>query len=324
MTRIHATGAITLVALLSILAALPASAQTAPAAGGGRPTIPAWVFKPKAAPYEGPNRPVWHVADIIGAHKGKPDWSQTVVKDRWFENQYVSMGPGKKTRTSFQADTLSWFVVHSGEIRVSIKGQDPFVASKDFIVQIPMRTPYSLETVSQTPSVRLEVRTADAAIVYPIADNPEPPPVPPGFEAVRVNVGAPGQSAAASVKTALDFDKDMVANPVPRAPGGGNTFFVRDSRGFAVPIRSAPTTVAATDIGHFHTGLAEFWYVLEGDMDVRIEGIKDLVHAHQGDIVYAPMGRYHRTIMVGAPMSTRLAMGSVTDSGASFTPYEGQ
>jgi len=35
------------------------------------------------------------------------------------------------------------------------------------------------------------------------------------------------------------------------------------------------------------------------------------------------MGRYHRTNMVGAPMSTRLAMGSVTDSGASFTPYAG-
>jgi len=312
-----------LASILAILTASPVAAQTAPSAGGGRPTIPAWVFKPKAAPYEGPNRPVWHVADILAAHKGKADWSQTVVKDRWFENQYVSMGPGKKTRTSFQADTLSWFVVHSGEIRVSIKGQEPFVATRDFIVQIPMRTPYSLETVSQTPSVRLEVRTADAAVIYPLADNPEPPAAPPGFEAVRVNVSTPGQSAATPVKFALDFDKDMVANPPPRAPGAGNTFFVRDARGFAVPIRSAPTAIATTDIGHFHTGLAEFWYVLEGDMDIRIEGLKDLVHAHQGDIVYAPMGRYHRTIMVGAPMSTRLAMGSVTNSGASFTPYDG-
>ena len=55
-------------------------------------------------------------------------------------------------------------------------------------------------------------------------------------------------------------------------------------------------------------------------MNVRIEGVKGVVEAHDGDIVYAPMGRYHRTMMVGAPFSTRLAMGSVIDSGASFTP----
>jgi len=315
-----------LAALIAALSAQPVAAQAPTPAqapgGGGRPTIPAWVFKPKQAPYVAPNRPVWHIDDLLAVHKGKADWAQTVVKDRWFENQYVSMGPGKKTPVSFQADTLIWFVVQSGQIRFTIKGQEPFVAGPDFIVQIPMRTPYSLETVGDAPSVRLEVRTADAATVYPLADNPTPPPAPPGYEAVRVNVGAPAPSAAAQVKTALDFDKEVVANPTPR-PAGGANFFVRDAHGFAVPIRSAPTNVAANDIGHFHTGLAEFWYVLEGDMDVRIEGVADLVHAHKGDIVYAPMGRYHRTIMVGAPMSTRLAMGSVTDSGASFTPYAG-
>jgi hypothetical protein len=58
-------------------------------------------------------------------------------------------------------------------------------------------------------------------------------------------------------------------------------------------------------------------------MDVRIEGLPDLVKAHQGDLVYAPMGRYHRTIMVGSPKSTRLAMGGVTDSGAAFMPETG-
>ena len=326
MTPRSARRGLALAALAAALLARPAPAQ-APAAAApanaARPTIPAWVFKPKQAPYAGPNRPVWRIADILAAHKGQADWAQTVVKDRWFENQYISMGPGKKTPVSFQADTLIWFVVQSGQIRFTIKGQAPFVAGQDFIVQIPMRTPYSLETVGDTPSVRLEVRTADAATVYPLADNPTPPPAPPGYQAVKVRVGTPGNSAAATVKTALDFDTEVVANPAPPRPagGGGNNFFVRDAHGFAVPIRSAPTTVAADDIGHFHTGLAEFWYVLEGDMDVRIEGVPDLVHAHKGDVVYAPMGRYHRTIMVGAPMSTRLAMGSVTDSGASFTPY---
>src|SRR6516225_833129 len=117
----------------------------------------AWVFKPKAAPYVEPNRPVWHVTDILAAHKGQANWAQPVVKDQWFDVQYISMRPGEKTPTSYQADTVIWFVVYSGQIRFTVKGHDPFVASKDFLVQLPMRTPYSMETVGDAPSVRLEV-----------------------------------------------------------------------------------------------------------------------------------------------------------------------
>jgi mannose-6-phosphate isomerase-like protein (cupin superfamily) len=305
-TLCAASGALVFMTMLAGMA--QAQAPAAAPAGNGRPTITAWVFKPRDAPYAAPNKPVWHVAE-----------------DRWFNIAYVSMGPGKKTPVSFEADTLSWLVVYSGQVRVSIKGQEPFVAGKDFIVQIPMRTPYSLETVGDAPSVRFEVHDADAATVYPVADNPTAPKAPPGFEAVKVNVGTPGAAAAGGpAKLALDYDKDVINSTAPRpAGGGGANFFVRDSKGFAVPIRSAPAKVAADDVGHWHSGLAEFWYVLEGDMDTRIEGIPDLVHGHQGDVVYAPMGRYHRTIMVGAPMSTRLAMGGVTDSGASFTAYKG-
>ena len=308
-------------------AVLPAQAQ-APArpAGNGRESITAWVFKPKQSPFTGPNKPVWHIADILAQHRGQADWVQPVVRDQWFAIDYVSMGPGERVATSFQADTLIWFVVKSGQIRFTVKGQDPFVATKDFVVQIPARTPYSMETVGAEPSVRLTVRTADAATVYPVADNPTAPTPPPGYDAVKINYTAPGSAIAGpSVKTALDFDKEFVAAPPrPAGAGGGNNFFVRDAHGFAVPIRSAPSPVGPDDIGHWHTGLAEFWYVLEGDMDVRIEGVPDLVHGHYGDLVYAPMGRFHRTIMVGAPFSTRLAMGSVTDSGASFTAYKGE
>lgn len=321
----------TLLSAIAVLAPLTlAQGQSGPnpspppaASGGQRQVIPAWVFRPKQMPYVAPNRPVWHIADILAAHRGQANWVQPVVRDQWFAVDYVSMGPGKTVPTSFQADTLIWFVVKSGQIRFTVAGQDPFVATKDFIVQIPARTPYSMETVGGEPSIRLAVRTADAATVYPIAENPVPPPPPLGFEAVKVKFTAPGSAAKSQIKTMLDFDEEMVNKPAPaRGGGGGNNFFVRDAHGFAVPIRSAPASVAADDIGHFHTGVAEFWYVLEGDMDVRIEGQKDLVHGHYGDLIYAPVGRYHRTIMTGPPMSTRLAMGSVTDSGASFTPYE--
>jgi mannose-6-phosphate isomerase-like protein (cupin superfamily) len=266
-------------------------------------TTLAWTFKPKVAAYIAPNKPVWHITDIVASHKGQANWTQSAVKDQWFHVQYISMAPGEKTRTSYQADTVVWFVVYSGQLRFMIQGHDPFIATKDFLVQVPMRTPYSMETVGDTPAVRLEVNVAGSSQVFPVDTNPTPPMAPPGYEAVKIGARSPASTADKPAPVYLDYDKDVINNPNPPSRIG---FFVRDSNGFAVPIRSAPTPIPPdTDIGHFHTGLAEFWYVLEGDMDVRIEGLPDLVKAHQGDLVYSPMG-------------TRLAMGSIIDSGASF------
>ena len=322
--RLGSLSALGMTATMCIFMQTAAAQNPEPGAHGVEPaqkTQTAWVFKPKVSPYVEPNRPVWHIADMLTAHKGQANWTQPVVKDQWFNVQYISMGPGEKTRTSYQADTVIWFVVYSGEIRFTIQGHDPFVATKDFLVQVPMRTPYSMETVGETPSVRLEVRVADGSTVFPVADNPTPPTAPPGYETVKVQVHTPAATASESAPIYLDYDKDVINNPNPPQRVG---FFVRDANGFAVPIRNAATPIPpASDVGHFHTGLAEFWYVLEGDMDVRIEGLPDLVTAHQGDLVYAPMGRYHRTIMVGSPKSTRLAMGGVTDSGAAFMPETG-
>jgi len=276
-------GAVALAALVAG-STLQADAQSSPPAKAKPPAqpdrtpIPVWVFKPKSSPYVAPNKPVWHIADILAAHKGRTDWSQQVIKDRWFNVSYVSMGPDKKTPVSFEADDVIWFVVKSGQIRFTVKGHDPFVATKDFIVQIPMRTPYSMETVGNAPSVRLQVRTAGDAPVFPVADNPSPPAAPAGFETVKVTYRAPNTPPNPSQKLALDYDKDVEQNPNPPEHHGPN-FFVQSARAFAVPIRSAPAPVAADDVGHFHTGLAEFWYVLEGDMDTRIEG-QGVVHAH--------------------------------------------
>jgi mannose-6-phosphate isomerase-like protein (cupin superfamily) len=322
--RLGSLSALGVTAAMCIFMPTAVAQNPQPGSHGAEPaqtTQTAWVFKPKASPYIEPNRPVWHIADILAAHKGGADWTQPVVKDQWFSVQYISMGPGQKSPTSYQADTVIWFVVYSGEIRFTIQGHDPLVATKDFLVQVPMRTPYSMETVGETPSVRLEVRVADNSPVFPVADNPTPPTAPPGYETVKVEVHTPAPTASESAPIYLDYDKDVINNPNPPQRAG---FFVRDANGFAVPIRNAATPIPpAGDVGHFHTGLAEFWYVLEGDMDVRIEGLPDLVKAHQGDLVYAPMGRYHRTIMVGSPKSTRLAMGGVTDSGAAFMPETG-
>ena len=79
---------------------------------------------------------------------------------RDFIGQYISMGPGQKTKTMFYADDRIYWVVESGTMRVAIDGQEPFSASKGFLVQVPYRIPYSMETVADAPSMRFEVRAA--------------------------------------------------------------------------------------------------------------------------------------------------------------------
>ena len=72
------------------------------------------------------------------------------------------MGPGKKTPRRMNADTREWWVVQAGQIRFTIDGVEPFVASKGFLVQVPYRTMYTMETLGNEPSLRFEVNIARA------------------------------------------------------------------------------------------------------------------------------------------------------------------
>src|SRR5215472_14947678 len=89
--------------------------------------------------WEAPNRPIWKLAELLAAHEGQPNWSQTVVNDSTLHADYISMGPGVKTPRVFHPDTRAWWVVQDGEIRFNIDGQEPFVAKKGFLVQVPYR-----------------------------------------------------------------------------------------------------------------------------------------------------------------------------------------
>jgi len=66
-----------------------------------------------------------------------------------------------------------WWV-YSGQMKVSIQGQEPFIAGKDFLVQVPYRVPYSMETLGHEPSVRFEVRAAGAVPNYVAGETPTP------------------------------------------------------------------------------------------------------------------------------------------------------
>ena len=136
--------------------------------------LTAWAPQPvKLAPYTAPNQPLKKFADILARHRGKNDWSETEVLTRDFIGQYISMGPGKKTKTLFWADDRVYWVVVSGQMRVTIDGVEPFVASKGFLVQVPYRVPYSMETVGDAPALRFEVPPAGETPSYPISETPD-------------------------------------------------------------------------------------------------------------------------------------------------------
>ena len=167
--------AFVITALLPVLASAQTPQQATQPAAGDKTTL-AWAAKPaKLMPYTPPNRLVYRLADILAAHKGKQSWAQSVVLSRDFIGQWISMAPGEKTKTVFYADDRVFWEVQSGQMRVTIQGQDPFVATKGFLVQVPQRVRYSMETIGDGPSLRFEVTHAGIRPSYP-ADEGQPKP----------------------------------------------------------------------------------------------------------------------------------------------------
>jgi len=274
--------------------AIAATAQNA------RPApLHAWAPQPlKPAPYLDGNKPLKKIADILARHAGKGDWAETEVLTRDFIGQYISLGPGQKTKTQFWADDRVYWWVQSGQMKVSIEGQEPFVATRGFLVQVPYRVPYSMETVGSEPAIRFEVRAAKAIPNYPISETPTPVK---GWKFVDAQYSGRGKYDDAN-KPYLDFQKEIVEG------GGKGGGFVKDDHTWANVIRSAAVpTPPDNQWGHFHENFAEFWVVMEGREEFLIEG-EPLIKADLGDIVFAPEERWHRALAGGSGMGTRLAI----------------
>jgi mannose-6-phosphate isomerase-like protein (cupin superfamily) len=299
--------AVSVLALLMV--SLPASAQNTapvtpstspadPAGGARRPPVYKYALAPKPAtliPWVSPNRPHWKLPEILAAHAGQKSWTQPLIRDNAYNADYIQMAPGEKTRTTLYADTDTFWIVQSGQMRIDIDGQMPFVASKGFAVWVPYRTPFSMQTVGDAPSLRYEVTHAGATPLYATT---ETPPAVKGMKYVRaVYAGAPG-AYPDGAKPYLDFNKEVI---------DGNTRpgrFIPDGsfiRGMSVP---APPP---DDQGHFHIDYNEFWFIMEGKMTYQIEGVP-MFTADQGDVVYSPHGHFHRTSFAGGGMATRLAI----------------
>jgi mannose-6-phosphate isomerase-like protein (cupin superfamily) len=279
--------------------------------GGGRQLV--WAPKAiKPGGWTGVHKPHTKLSEVLAKHKGQADWVESIVDDETLHGDYISMAPGKKTPKRMNADTREWWIVQDGQIRFVIDGQEPFVASKGYLVQVPYRTMYTMETVGDKPSLRFEVNIARATKMYSLDEKPAMAPAGTAFQQVSI----PGKGAyAEGNKPWVDF------NAV--AAGTDNTRrFVHDDRAVANIIlgRGIPPP-PLTDKGHFHEESSEFWFILLGKIRYNIEGLS-VFEADQGDIVYVPKQRWHLASFGGDGPSCRLAMNGYVDLGHSYEPVE--
>ena len=265
-----------------------------------------WSPKPvPMTPWKAPNKPIWRLSEIMTAHKGKTDWVQPVVRNYDYHADYISMGAGQKTQPQFWADDRVFWYVASGQVRFHIQGQEPFVASKGFLVQVPYRNVYWMETVGDEPSVRFEVVRNNRTPLYP-ATQGETGAAPTAKDKTYVlaSYRTPPAPYTDKVRPYLDFWGDFVKRPAKR----GDNAFVSDTNNFMNVIRGHGTpTPPDSNKGHFHIDYDEFWVVAEGTIDYKMEGMK-VYTADVGDVVYAPQGRWHRASWAGNGMSTRIAI----------------
>ena len=291
--------------LAILLAAIPAAAQTQHGAPPPKVWM-AWSPKPDTLPpYENGNKPVWRLNEVLAAHQGQKSWSQQIINTHRYSGKLIQMAPGEKTRTQFYADDRTVWVVWGGAIRFTIAGQKPFVATKGFLVDAPTRVQYSLETVGNEPSLRFEVTHAGRQPLYP-ADNNEAQPAPrDGMHYIKVSYPSAPDVYTPENRMFVDFFKDVVAAH-PNEPPKQN-LFVTDPDNLVDIIRGKGTPLPPpSNLGHFHNGNDEFWFILEGKIDYQIEGV-GVITADPGDIVFVPPGRWHRASWHDGSMDTRLS-----------------
>ena len=287
-----------------------AQGQVAPpaAAQAARPMAPPQIgWSPKKTPYSAyaaPNKPWTKLSDVLASHNGQGTWIQPVVRNKDLMADWHSMAPGGKTPNLEYPDNRTGIIVWGGQVKVSIKGQEPFVASKGFQIDVPFRLPFTLETVGSEPALWFEVHAAGDLPIYPVETTPDKPKDQPGFAYQKtILAGGDGQYDEHN-KPYLDFYKDVVQGGA-RAGAfiSGDHMFMNTIRGRATPMPPP------SNLGHFHFGHDEFWFVMEGNISIQIEGVP-VFTASAGDIILAAQGRWHRASFGGAvgQMDTRVAI----------------
>lgn len=268
------------------------------------PPVLAWTPKPvEPAPYTGVHQMHTRLSEVLASHEGEDSWHHQVVDDKHLRAAYVQMAAGETSPTLLLADHRTSFIVWDGEVEVTIGDQDPFIATKGFMVQVPFRTPFTLANVGDRPSLHFEIFNANATLLYPEAAEADLPEAPEGHEWYLSRLDKPDTYERQDSKPYLDFFWE-----VENTEKGPNGPFTKDDRSFVNIIRGTANGVPSpTNIGHFHVDYAEFWFVMEGQISYLIEGA-DFFVADAGDVVYVPPGRFHRAAFHGDTPSTRIAI----------------
>jgi mannose-6-phosphate isomerase-like protein (cupin superfamily) len=282
-----------------------------------------WAPKPAAASkYVPPHRPHTKLADLKARHQGKASWREVIVDDEHLHAEYIYSPPGSKVSRRLHPDTRAWWVVMDGQIRFEIENQQPVVARKGSMVQVPPQTIYSMETMGGQPALRFEAGIAKAKTLYP--KDVKPPELPglnwlPGF--VMNRRPAP-----------YDRGNEPHANVYELAQRPGNKDqnflhqFVNDDRGAANVIygwESKLPPLNPKERGHYHPECAEFWLIMAGQIRYPIENVGVFI-AEEGDVVYVPKFTFHYPRFHGPGPSCRLAMNGYPNIAHIFDAPEGR
>jgi mannose-6-phosphate isomerase-like protein (cupin superfamily) len=271
------------------------------------PEQASWAPKPVDIPkYQPPHKPHTKIADLKKKHEGHADWRETIVDDPLLHGEYISLAAGGKVSRRFHPDTRMWWIVTEGQMKVEIEGQDSFIAAKGAMVQVPMQTIYSMETVGDSPAVRFHVGIADAKTLYPVDVKP---PEMKGFNWIQVKLNRTPGPYERGNKPMARLD-DLVKEHAAKNQPNFNYRFVNDDRGLANVIYGYEKNLPPLnpkDRGHYHPESSEFWLIMAGQIRYPIEG-SGVVIADEGDIVYVPIYTFHAPRFHGPGPSCRLAM----------------
>jgi mannose-6-phosphate isomerase-like protein (cupin superfamily) len=272
-----------------------------------------------------PNKPVTRLKDLLAKHKADQNWTEVVVNDNLFHAEYIMMAPGQRTPKKFYPENRAFWMVQDGQIRFTIDGQEPFVASKGFLVQVPRRDMFSMETVGDKPSLRVEVTMANSYDKAMYAADETPTPRPGVKYAKYRDDPQKGAYDDANVPF-IDYNQTIAGHAVQKR---NQNQWVGDPHGIANIIRGDPKTqppANPANKGHYHLSGPEWWLIPEGSLEWTMEtnkpGSKITFVADQGDIVYAPAQVWHAIRFAGTGMATRIAIVGYENSHVYQTPEE--
>ena len=279
---------------------------SAPAREDG-PTRTVWAAqKIPETPYAAPNRPVWHIADILKAHRGRQSWDQPVLRTIDFDGHYISLAPGEKTKCQFYADDRVFGWIYSGRVRMTIDGQAPRLLSAGWAFNVAPRLSYCMENAGSDPVIFFRVTPANQAPSYPDSETPAPLK---GWRYVRARITSTGGYDGVNVPF-FDIDAYGASNRT------GERFLLDGHTNANLHLDpNIPALPPATALGHFHANMAEAWVDVYGKLDVLISGV-GLVHGQRGDVIHAAEERWHRaTSTPNTGKSIRLAITSRAKEG---------